>query len=108
MADIHVLKLIYRRLAANKAADPKGPSEQIAWLTDTFINHATSEDGGESQVTSDSFDGGSTAIVFRGSTAFERSQALDQLLTELEHQAAGTVDLAKPAWLTPRFFQLPR
>jgi|GEM_PF-6008429 len=112
MADIQTLKRIYRLLSEQNALVTDGtkglqPSDQITYLMPFFLGHATTEDTGDSQVNQDNFEGGSTGLVFRGSTALERSEALEWLIRDLKHEQDCTFNPRAPGWLTIQFGNIP-
>lgn len=102
-ADISDLKRIYRRLARSKAEAPHGLSEQITWLTTTFLGHAERTNADTMRVTTLSQEGGSSSFAFPDSTPQERAVALDQLLTELEAERDGTVNPYGGSIIVPHF-----
>lgn len=112
MADREELKRIYRRLATINATAPKALSDQKTYLEGLFTTHAGDANTGGMQASSSSFEGGSFAVLFRGSSAEDRALALDMALTDITAEiaaaAAGTVAPAATAALIPRIIDVPR
>lgn len=112
VADIQVLKRIYRRLATYQAAAPKGLAEQRAWLIERFTNQATDADAGNPEITGTKYKGQESTMQLRGSTAEERAAALELALTEIDAEIAAADAGEDPpvpcGALLPRVVSAPR
>lgn len=111
MADTQALKRIYRRLARINTSEGT-LSAQKTWLQATFLTRGTAADAGGFEASSSSFEGGSFAGLWRGSTTEDRALALvwalDEIDAEIAAAAAGTVAPVPTAVLMPRVICAPR
>ena len=91
---------MYRRLArSNAGADL---AAQAAFLTAAFLAKAALADDGDVNVQNQGYEGSSASFLYRGATAEERAEALDDALRQLEDEIAGT-NRSAPGMLTPIF-----
>lgn len=110
MADIQVLKQIYRRTAAIKAG--ASLPAQKAWLQDRFLGKAEDADEGSPEITGTGYKGQTGTTQFRGGTAEELAQALMLAMDEVDALiAAADADEDPPVslgCLLPRVVCAPR
>ena len=110
MADVSILKRIYLRYARIEAGTDL--QAQLTWLLDKFVKRASEADEGGFQATQDSFENATFAGVWKGSSAEDRTWALDEAILELEAKieaAANGEDKPQPiAAFLPRVMRAPR
>lgn len=101
---------MYRRLARINAGSSL--AAQKAWLETEFVGKANQEREHDASVTVTSYEGSSSTAIFRGATAAELAEALDDALRQIDEEIAsdGGVATSAPGMLTPRFdsFSIPR
>lgn len=100
-ADITFLTRMYRRLARINAGESL--PAQLAWLEASFVAKATQADDGDVNAASQSYQGSAAAYIYRGSTAEERAEALDDAMRQIEEAIAEVMPRSAPGMLTPVF-----
>jgi hypothetical protein len=106
MADVGLLKRMYRRWAA--LVKPDSLAEQKAWLEEKFVARMTGADDGGFEATSTGFEGGSMSGIINGSSAEARASALDLAIEEITKEMAEETDVTGVAVLMPRVCGVPR
>jgi hypothetical protein len=106
MGDVIFLKRMYRRLAAMESRDTL--ALQKTWLEGQFLSVATEAAGGGFQATATGFEGGTLSGIYAGSTAEERSKALDLAIEEITKEIAAETDRTGGSVLLPRVCGVPR
>lgn len=92
---------MYRRLARINAG--VSLAAQRDWLQATFVKAAESADEGGVKVQNQNFEGSGASFLYDGATSLERSEALDDALTQLDELIAEEMPRSAPGMLTPVF-----